>query len=148
WLLATAVGTLGLFEVAAHGLVSVVLQARPDRAPAPSLRTAGVSLDALAHPSVMYGIGMITAVLGWVLIFGWVSRRLERQADTFAVQTLAAEHAEQAAAQANQTPDATQPIIIDQASVQAMVTALQQVANLNHIAITRRSWRHGSIQWR
>ncbi len=29
-----------------------------------------------------------------------------------------------------------------------MVGALQQVADLNYMSVTRRSWRHGSILWR
>ena len=66
-------------------------------------------------------------------IFGFVSRRFERQADTFAVQLLS---------EAEGSPSATRT------SVDAMVSALGAVALLNHVRRTRGSWRHGSIEWR
>ncbi len=73
-------------------------------------------------------------IAGWALVFGWVSRRFERQADTFAVQHLA-----------RQTPANTH---IDPESVLTMTLALQSVADTNHLSIHKRSWRHGSIAWR
>jgi len=68
-----------------------------------------------------------------LFFFGWVSRRFERQADTFAVQILSARSGRRDA-----TPE----------SVEAMVGALGSVAWLNHVPRDRSSWRHGSIQWR
>ncbi len=70
-------------------------------------------------------------------LFGWISRRLERQADTFAVQHLAGEAA----------VPGTMPII-DTPSAATMADALGSVASLNAISRNRRSWRHGSIAWR
>ncbi len=83
---------------------------------------------------------MLATLVCWVVGFGWVSRRFERQADTFAVQHLAAggpagEHAGSV-------------LLIDHESAQTMVDALKQVARLNHLSPQRRSWRHGSIAWR
>lgn len=80
------------------------------------------------------------AVLCWLAVFGWVSRRFERQADTFAVQHMAWESAG--------TTTGEDKVIVDSASVSLMVSALQRVADLNHMPIRRRSWRHGSIAWR
>ncbi|MHC5001673.1 MAG: M48 family metalloprotease, partial [Planctomycetota bacterium] len=70
--------------------------------------------------------------------FGWVSRRFERQADTFAVQHLSGlgEHEE------GEEPD------VDGAAVEAMRGALDRIARLNAINPRRSSWRHGSIEWR
>ena len=76
-----------------------------------------------------------------ILIFGWISRRIERQADVFAVRHLAMniqdkqynEHGKQ---------------VFDDISVRTMVSALQRVAELNHAPTHRKSWRHGSIAWR
>ena len=68
---------------------------------------------------------------------GWCSRRFERQADTFAVQHLSG---------LGRREGGDRPVTHE--SVVAMVTALQLVADLNHIPVRRRSWRHGSIRSR
>jgi hypothetical protein len=72
-----------------------------------------------------------------LLIFGWVCRRFERQADTFAAQHLSG-LGTPAEKQANITPD----------SVSAMRAALESIAELNTVDPSRHSWRHGSIRWR
>ena len=71
-------------------------------------------------------------VLGLV-IFGFVSRRFERQADAYAVRLLSVE-----------SGTAT----VSPAAVSAMTGALTSVAFLNHVPVDRPSWRHGSIHWR
>ena len=50
-----------------------------------------VAIAAMRNPDAAPLLSLITAMLGWFFIFGWVSRRFERQADTFAVQHLAKE---------------------------------------------------------
>ncbi len=90
----------------------------------------------LAQQDVMEVTITALTLVGWVLIFGWVSRRFERQADTFAVVHLA-----------QSQPDAPEQSI-GPAAAYTMIAALQQVAQLNHIPIEKNSWRHGSIQWR
>ena len=77
---------------------------------------------------------------GWVVWFGYVSRRIERQADTFAARHMQATMVLERADVDYGTFGA--------GAVSAMVHALQRVADLNHIAPRRRSWRHGSIAWR
>lgn len=73
-------------------------------------------------------VGIIAG--GWIMGFGWVSRRFERQADAFAVRHMAeGEH-------------------VDADAVGVMTRALERVATLNHVPVARRSWRHGSIAWR
>lgn len=78
---------------------------------------------------------MVVAVLAakWVVAFGWASRRIERQADAFAAAHLAREK---------------QLAVIDADSAATMIHALQRVADLNHIRVAQRSWRHGSIESR
>lgn len=76
----------------------------------------------------------VTSMAATFIAFGWVSRRFERQADTFAVQHLTRWEAHQARI----TPDA----------VYAMTGALGAVSSLNAIDPERPSWRHGSIRWR
>lgn len=97
----------------------------------------------------------------WALQFGWVSRRIERQADTFAARHMARVYAEgYNAPEDHQTAQdemdhcggrddpARSATHFDVRSVGTMIRALQHVADLNHIATGRRSWRHGSIAWR
>jgi len=82
-------------------------------------------------------VGLIATVVISLSVFGWTSRRFERQADTFAVQQLA-----------GMTRDDGREAIITADAAEAMTEALQVVAELNHIPTRRRSWRHGSIRWR
>ncbi|MCP3905910.1 MAG: M48 family metalloprotease [Planctomycetes bacterium] len=83
------------------------------------------------------GAATAVAAVAALLAFGWVSRRYERQADTFAVQHLSG---------LGET-DATDARITEEA-VGAMHGALGGVARLNTVDPGRRSWRHGSIRWR
>jgi Zn-dependent protease with chaperone function len=83
------------------------------------------------------GLGTAAAAAAALLAFGWISRRYERQADTFAVQHLSGLAADSGADGA----------VTDEA-VHAMHDALGGVARLNAVEPTRRSWRHGSIAWR
>jgi len=102
-----------------------------------------VALDAFGGPfdghivAWIDGAATAVAAAGALLAFGWVSRRYERQADTFAVQ-----HLSGLAADSGADGDVT-----DEA-VGAMYDALGGVARLNAVEPTRRSWRHGSIAWR
>jgi Zn-dependent protease with chaperone function len=74
-------------------------------------------------------------------LFGWVSRRFERQADTFAVKHLSmVEHSDEI--EAASTPQ------VSPNAVAAMDGALDAIARLNGIPQHRPSWRHGSIAWR
>ena len=92
--------------------------------------------------SFMLALVTMGSVIGmmimWALVFGYVSRRFERQADTFAVQHLSRAY-----------PDPTNhPDVVSSKAASIMIDALRVVAELNHIPITHRSWRHGSIAWR
>ncbi len=148
WLLAAALGSLGLLEVGYLLLFAAIAGMLPEPTPAEPMLVAaswlgdpGAVLAWLARPQVVLGLAVTAAVLSWIAVFGWVSRRIERQADTFAVQHLAGERPEPAR-------DAAGHLLVDAESVQTMVAALQAVADLNHIPPGRRSWRHGSIAWR
>ncbi|HEX5688849.1 MAG TPA: M48 family metallopeptidase, partial [Roseiflexaceae bacterium] len=72
-----------------------------------------------------------------LLVFGWVCRRFERQADTFAVQHLS-----------GMGTAAGRGANVSIESVDAMRGALETIAVLNTIDPARHSWRHGSIRWR
>ncbi len=77
----------------------------------------------------------------WAVGFGWVSRRIERQADTFAARHMSEVVLESSI---DETSEAA-PRRFESQGVAAMIGALQRVADLNHVAVQRRSWRHGSI---
>ncbi len=86
---------------------------------------------------------LIITAIGFVLtllVFGWISRRLERQADTFAVQHICG--------LGDEDKNAEEKPRITEEAVQTMRSALGAIAHLNSVAPTRRSWRHGSIRWR
>lgn len=114
---------------------------------------AGTTIDAIA---------LILTLLGAFTLFGWISRRYERQADTFAVQHLSGVRTSPSSRQhppslesfniiepaASTAPrelhTRAEPIVTTHAAT-AMQSALEQVARLNAISPRRRSWRHGSI---
>ncbi|MDZ4830560.1 MAG: M48 family metallopeptidase [Phycisphaerae bacterium] len=78
-------------------------------------------------------VATIAATVVALVGFGWVSRRFERQADTFAVQYLS-----RASGNSAVTTDA----------VLAMRGALASVASHAGVDPRHHSWRHGSIHWR
>ncbi len=94
----------------------------------------------LAAPDAGYALAFLLAMVGWVPLFGWLSRRFERQADTFAAQHLSQDEQRDA--------DIPTPPVITAEAANTMSDALRNVAVLNNIPIDRRSWRHGSIAWR
>ncbi len=90
-----------------------------------------IHLPALLWAGVGWGLSMANLVLMFVL-FGWVSRRFERQADTFAAQHL------------SEGQDGT----VQLGAALALADALETVSRLNGVDPHRASWRHGSISWR
>jgi Zn-dependent protease with chaperone function len=85
------------------------------------------------------GTGMVAAGAAVVIAaFGWVSRRFERQADTFAVRHMSG------------PPDAQsgEPRSVTGEAAGIVCSALETIARLNAVEPRRRSWRHGSIAWR
>lgn len=98
----------------------------------------GIDLYDSEIQSIFIAVPSLTIAL---LAFGWVSRRIERQADVFAARHLAM-------AEKDNSRYAHGQVVFDEASIETMVHALQRVSVLNHAPTTRPSWRHGSIAWR
>ena len=69
----------------------------------------------------------------WLVCFGWMSRRMERQADSFAAVHMAHQNGHRC---------------IEPQDAYAMIQALDEVAKLNHVQREKKSWRHGAITWR
>lgn len=140
WLLLSALALMGLVEVAAlafltnNGLDNEALN-RLLSVPVDTSGTvlAGSALGTLEPNHLWLLCTLVGAALLWALGFGWVSRRAERQADSFAVAHLATERGDET---------------INAADAQTMIDALQHVADLNHVRADKHSWRHGSIKWR
>ncbi len=86
--------------------------------------TVSMTLTVLAAAAVVF------------VVFGWVSRRFERQADVFAVRHFNAQF------------DQEQAGLVSAGAVAAVGDALGRIAVLNAVAAGRHSWRHGSIAWR
>ena len=74
-------------------------------------------------------------LIGSLIIFGWISRRFERQADAFAAVELSKEVTEDG--------DVVHPF-----GAESMRSALGSVTRLNGVPASRWSWRHGSIAGR
>ena len=168
WLLAAAGGTLGLIEMVARAVIDpawltpaaghrtsgAVAGFNETTGSAPSaldatsawLASAVGPMDVFALLGIPAPVGMLVvtlgaAALGWIALFGWVSRRFERQADAFAAVHLAGQRDQP-------WRDERGQVRIDAASAETMVGALGQVAELNNVPTTKKSWRHGSIAWR
>ena len=140
WMVLVVVSLLGTLEGSGHLILDS--WAEPVQA---TIDPAGTSQSAavwsLNDPNVRMGLVSIPALLIALLAFGWVSRRIERQADVFAIKHLAA------TSQDKQFDDLGRQVF-DAQAVHTMVHALQRVSVLNHAPVNRRSWRHGSIAWR
>jgi Zn-dependent protease with chaperone function len=130
WMVGALIATMGIGMLAVF-VVMLVFAAGMEAAER-SLPMAQAPLQ-LAAGGVEAVVSLVFLGLGFVM-FGWVSRRFEWQADAFAVKALSMEDPGAKAV----TPE----------SVEAMAGALGSVARLNHISPERRSFRHGSIAHR
>ncbi|QDU34218.1 heat shock protein HtpX [Poriferisphaera corsica] len=85
---------------------------------------------------ILFGLG--ATLIGWFILFGYVSRLAERQADTFGAvhMTRVLEN------------DWEDENCVSRAGAGTMISALQLVADLNHIPTKKNNWRHGSIEKR
>ncbi len=81
-----------------------------------------------------------------LILFGWVSRHLEWQADAYAVRLLTGLRVSTIVDQHD--GEVHEPGRVRPDAVEAMVGALRSVARLNGIPEDRPAWRHGSISRR
>lgn len=94
------------------------------------------------------GIFATGLILKWTLLFGWISRRFERQADLYGVRTLALANLPchlpcKLHRQGGGPAPAGDPLC--QSAAHIFAATLHDVAHLNGIPPEARSWRHGSI---
>jgi STE24 endopeptidase len=141
WLLIVAAGASTLLQTLGAIIFDLLIPTSSVVDPQPV--AAGFTWELLNDPELAIGVIACCGAACWLLTFGWVSRRFERQADTFAVQ-----HLVQQRTTTDDPSNPSAPRIVDAQAVGTMVLALEQVSCFNHMATTRRSWRHGSIAWR
>ena len=98
------------------------------------------------NDGIMYG-WMLLLITGWASLFGWVSRRFERQADVHAALTMKSPDESLDEAPEN-TGAIWRPGPHDRLGLRGAAvvgSALERIALLNGISIHNRSWRHSSI---
>jgi Zn-dependent protease with chaperone function len=126
WMIAGAGAMMVIFELT-FGLVTWLV----------GMKIAGFLGNSKSIKDAIDNIGLVISLICagvcWLLCFGWMSRRMERQADSFAVAHMAKTHGHQR---------------IEPEDAYAMIQALEEVAILNHVRPEKKSWRHGSIRWR
>ena len=118
-----------------------------------SLRTFGLARrDYPLYQWLATAFGLLLAAK-WGVLFGWISRRFERQADVYGVRTLALSGVPCAQPCALHTPggnpgSAPAPGALCSTAAHLFADALHEVALLNGIRPEARSWRHSSISHR
>ncbi len=135
WMAICALGTLFALFIGADTLV-LGLDRLGVAAKLDETWRSGAAIDGAMLAAALAGLVIVGVFAAWGGLFGYISRRFERQADTFAVQHLSRKDA------------AAHEGRISEHAVEAMAGALEAVARLNHQSTGQRSWRHGSIDWR
>lgn len=99
-------------------------------------------------PVSVIELSLVTVMLGTTgLVFGFVSRRFEWQADAYAAKLLSEQNAVTPETPADEVFDRPAGLVHTRA-VSAMIGALDMVSKLNHIPLGRFSFRHGSMRRR
>lgn len=144
WLVVISVAILGGTALVAEAVAGGVASAFDPDPDDPLVRAVAAGETALptSDPLLEVAIPIAVAVPMALVGFGWVSRRFERQADTFAVQylTLVGTPSEEV--------ENPMQVPVRSNAVLAMCRALGRVAELNGVDPAAPSWRHGSIQSR
>jgi len=128
WLLASALSAVGVTWIVAAAGLDAAMNALD---PAWTQDHGTVAL--------LDGAVLTAALAAGVLIFGFVNRRFEEQADAFAVQHLCGR---------TRAGEERRDIVIHAAGAEQMSGALAEVARLNGIPERRFTFRHGSIAGR
>lgn len=99
-------------------------------------------------PVSVIELSLVTVMLGTTaLVFGFVSRRFEWQADAYAAKLLSEQNAATPETPTDEVFDRPAGLVHTRA-VSAMIGALDMVSKLNHIPLGRFSFRHGSMRRR
>jgi len=107
-----------------------------------------LGISRLEWSSTLDLLAMVLVLLCWIVGFGWVSRRFERQADVFGVRCVGWNIRECTPdCRVHNTPDRAEADrhALCAAAAEVFAEALHRIAILNGIAPHARSWRHSSI---
>ncbi len=100
---------------------------------------------AWAKESLEAAVLTVLGLAGFMTVFGYVSRKFERQADVFAARTIqGAFEAQAALIDPSGTSGDAKPHVGHYGAM-VFCSALARVASVNNIPIAARSWCHGSI---
>lgn len=118
-------------------------------APLPSWSPYAMSIGA----AVGYSLMLITIGLYVWLVFGWLMRMCERQADLFGCKAVGALPLVSALTVSTGANGWVRPIVVAESNnlslhahgIHVFVSALERVAEVNGMSRERPSWRHGSI---
>jgi STE24 endopeptidase len=99
---------------------------------------------------VLTAVGGAFMLIKWGLLFGWISRKFERQADLFGVHTLALAGVDcRGECPLHRPAGGGEPRgAVCSAAANLFSDTLNEVARLNNIPPEAWSWRHGSIALR
>jgi STE24 endopeptidase len=100
---------------------------------------------------IQAGIGLALYGLYFLVVFGYVSRRFERQADVFGCRSVSCDVAgcpPHLDLDADFGAKVGRPKALCPVGIHTFVSALAEVASLNGMAPGMRSWRHGSVAHR
>jgi STE24 endopeptidase len=142
---------LGFFFVGSLGLLALLerLLSAPLAAAPFLFLPAGwnsPTVDAILQATVV----MLFLGLYFVLVFGHVSRRFERQADVFGCRTVSCGEVDCPPHADPECPYVSTPAMVPlcPVGIRIFANALTNVASLNGMEHEARSWRHGSIRRR
>lgn len=123
WLLIVAASSMELLRLLAVMMLkglSALMGIEPLSSVTPEMIKAIVE-----HPDMASLTATIVSIVGWFFVFGWVSRRFERQADTFAAQHLAQEWHEENPTGQEQRP-ALSSMMMPLPTAEEMVASLER----------------------
>jgi STE24 endopeptidase len=142
-------GYFGFFCIGSIGIMALVCQGIDAlRGWFPWAEPAG-GWAATAVLCVEAGVALVCLGLYFYLLFGYLSRRFERQADVYGCRAVSCgrmscpPHAE--LLDGGASSPARVPPVLCPVGIQTFASALSEVAALNGLEPAARSWRHGSI---
>jgi STE24 endopeptidase len=138
------VGSLGVMALLG-GLIDAYLIAVPSL-----VMPAGWVVDSTVASILQAAVILLCLGLYFLLVFGHVSRRFERQADVFGCRTVSCGQSECPPHADPDCPTAGAPATVPlcPVGIRIFANALANVASLNGMEHGTRSWRHGSIRRR
>jgi STE24 endopeptidase len=138
-----AVGSLGVMALLLKFLDSYLIALSP-------LVVALAPGDSSFFSLLQSALGVVSLALYFLLVFGHVSRRFERQADVFGCRAVSCGQSECPPHTDPECPRWETPakVPLCPVGIRIFANALANVAALNGLEHGMRSWRHGSIQRR